>query len=44
MFRSAILINTDAARQWRDALHDALARRRIAGAGLDVFRDERQTR
>jgi len=37
----AILINTGrGALVDRDALHDALAKRRIGGAGLDVFHDE----
>ena len=37
----AILINTGrGALVDRDALHDALAHQRIAGAGLDVFHDE----
>ena len=37
----AILINTGrGALVDRDALHDALAKQRIAGAGLDVFHDE----
>jgi phosphoglycerate dehydrogenase-like enzyme len=37
----AILINTGrGALVDRDALHDALANQRIAGAGLDVFHDE----
>ena len=38
---SAVLINTGrGALVDRDALHDALANQRIAGAGLDVFHDE----
>lgn len=38
---AAILINTGrGALVERDALHDALAQQRIAGAGLDVFHDE----
>ncbi len=41
MKSDAILINTGrGALVDRDALHDALANRRIAGAGLDVFHDE----
>ena len=41
MKHSAVLINTGrGALVDRDALHDALANQRIAGAGLDVFHDE----
>jgi phosphoglycerate dehydrogenase-like enzyme len=41
MKANAILINTGrGALVDRDALHDALVKQRIAGAGLDVFHDE----